>query len=351
MRKIILEGSPYEIGFKFGLEAKHCITAFIQGICNTMKLSLTEAEIYEGEKKIEVFDKLLRKKYPEIASEIEGIAAGSGISYEETLWYNSYEELFFNELTASYRCSNISFLLSDDGPLLGKTNDIMFYRLSHYRMMRIKPVNGYDLMQIGALGTYMTNAGINSAGLAYGGAGLFTKGENSDGVPHTFLQRLVLQNCENVKEAIIYIKECNLMRVGMHMSLIDAKGDGVIIGKMPEGMYIKYPNSDGTMFCSNHILDESYADVAEDFPILIPNSVNRYENLGQLAVHPHKNIAYMKEILRNHNEPGAICQHGQGGGLYTVLAYIIQVNKKRFFLSEGYPCINEFQSFDFDHFS
>ena len=344
MKEIELRGKPYEIGFAFGEDTKHYIKSFIQGVCNTIKLSLSPQDLYKGEKKVEKFEKLLSTKYPEIAGELKGIADGSGTGYDETLWYNSYEEIFFEKLSASFRCSNLAFLDSEDGPIIAKTNDISFYLLPNFRIMRIKPQSGYELLQIGTVSTYMTSSGLNCHGLAYAGTGLFVKGENENGVPHTFLQRMVLQNCKNVKEAIQYVSENDLMKVGMHMSFIDKEGNGAIVGKMPKAMYVLHPDKNNTMYCTNHILDERYSEYMEDFPLLLENSKNRYKNLARLSVCKNRNLRSLQEIFRDHSDPGAICQHGNIG-MHTVLAYVIQVNEGKFHLSEGYPCLNEFQVF------
>lgn len=342
-----VSGDPFKIGYDHGSTNKEIINNFFQSFCISTRIKETQKEISNRMKKLERLDSYLVKKCSYVVDELKGMAKGCGLSYEDVLWVNSHEDIDYNvHYTNAFKCTNIVFCSSKDGPLLGKTNDISFSLLPYFIAQKIKPDTGYNIIQVSYISSYFPNAAINSSGLAYGSTCLCVNADyNYKGLPVSILPRMVLQNCETIKDAIEFMSEWDVLRAGLHITLVDSDGNGVVIGKFPKGSYHIFP-AENILFCTNHILDNEYKNRETDFKALRNNSHKRYDNLSNLVSQVDRSIVGIKKILINHGNDsgdGAICQHGQDN-MHTVLACIIQVKKREIFLTQGYPCMNKYQS-------
>ena len=213
-------------------------------------------------------------------------------------------------------------------------------------MFKITPKNGYKSLGMGVIGLYLLSAGVNSKGLACGGSSLLINKEKDLEITTNFIGRMVLENCANVDEAKNYLSDLEILRTAANMTFLDANGKGLVAGKYPGGQYF-IESSKEPLICLNHVLNKEYTDLEDrNYPQLLNNSKKRYKNLIKLIPKTEKSIKGMKEIIRNHDE-GAICQHGQDN-MSTLFSYIINPFERKILAEEGFPCINEYETFTID---
>ena len=68
----------------------------------------------------------------------------------------------------------------------------------------------------------------------------------------------------------------------------------------------------------------------------------RYERLAVLTQAAPRDVAGMQAILRDHTQPGAICQHGGPADLHTTAAFVIVPAAGEFYMAAGCPCQHPF---------
>ena len=99
--------------------------------------------------------------------------------------------------------------------------------------------------------------------------------------------------------------------------------------------------------CTNHFvtppMQEGMAPIAHEN--VTENSENRYANLRKLTSNLSRplTVDQMKDILRNHADRGAICQHGQDN-IYSLYSYLMLPGRKEMWFTDGHPCVHEFQA-------
>jgi hypothetical protein len=192
-------------------------------------------------------------------------------------------------------------------------------------------------------GTFWTDAIVNEAGLAYVGASLSPRYVNWNGVPHTLLARWIAERCATLSEALEALSRFDLMAGGANMTWADARGGLFIAEKVPRSQQLRVPEG-STFFHTNHPLAQGTIPFVKEREPLLSNSRARLANLARLVPRVPHTLAGLEALLRDHTEPGAICQHGQAL-LHTVGAYIIAPAQRRIWMTQGPPCTNEFIGF------
>lgn len=202
-----LSGSPYEMGFKHGLimqdEIKGCINDVLGYFRRYIKVPLLNRFIPDI-----ILDTTYNKmKYfipPEYEQEMKGLSDGSGIPLSEF-----HRLIALSELTSS--CSGFAGW--------GKaTKDGRFYQTRNldwnikagaqrYPVVLVyHPQNKHRFINIGYAGFVGVLSGINDEGIAVAEIGAKTKDADFRGMPFVFLLRNVLEESDDLNEAVDVIR-------------------------------------------------------------------------------------------------------------------------------------------------
>jgi len=332
------QGSAYDIGFQHGSACPEAASSAYEAWFG--RLDLDPAEAGTG---VSVVEDRLRRHFPEMLEEMEGIADGSGLSYRQVLELNC-----FDTVTASGPdrrcCSTIGFLHSDVGVLLGKTADwdvSQGHRFATWQ--RYRPEEGYRFIHYGCAGTLWTEGGLNEAGLGMVLNGLPVGGDSNQGVPWVPLTRGVLQHCASVPEALQFLEQYDVMCWGVNLMLADAGGDLAFVEVIPGKQAVCRPEED-YLIHTNHCLcadpagrqlsDEALAAYGE--PGLPRNSKARYDTLNRIVPLARRSRASMKDLLRDRSPSGPISQQGEDG-MWTVYAMVVAPMEGKIWGAEGFP--------------
>lgn len=334
-KKTVLKGSAYEIGYQHGKNCRDKILVAINCRCENIKKNTTESQ---RRKIIDSFLSPIRNEFPEVVRELEGISDGSGIDYQEILLLNFYHNMY--AYLPAKECSSIAFSHSDRGPILGNNIDLecdtSFYRI----VEKNYPQKGYEFINLRPPGTVWAAGGLNEKGLAIGGASVGAS-DRANGIIVYMLSRLVLQNCKNVEDALVFLAEHKARSSGLNYMLVDSSGNVAAVEKSPTKQGVRKPK-DGAVYFTNFFLasemkqfyrgKKGYTDPQE-----------RYENIASL-INEQKGkftLDFMKHILTNHRYPGSICRHG-GRDIYRTYYSLLAIpNERKLFISEGNPCKNK----------
>lgn len=235
-----LQGSWYDIGFQHGEKLK-CL---VQSAVEKRFKRLHEKQMQSQNKLIEKA-RTMKKEFPELMEEIEGIADGSECSINDMLIYNLSPFLD--------SCSNLVFLC-DEGPMLGHVNDDVskgeFDVAFHLRLS-----DGREILHIGLAGSAGTAAAINSDGLSISHACARSGGlQNSKEVLNLPLfRRSLIQRNHTYKEAESFLMEHSFNSGADNIICVDKTGGAFVAEKLPTAIEFRYP-TENAIYCTGRVL-------------------------------------------------------------------------------------------------
>ncbi|PKM69759.1 MAG: hypothetical protein CVU94_02360 [Firmicutes bacterium HGW-Firmicutes-19] len=340
MFEITLTGSPYERGVQQGKAYNQELRKLADAV-PTWLGNMTPARVTEIQDRMVIF---LRESFPEMISELEGIAFGSGLSFDTICTVN-----FVSAISALNGCTNMISLNAVPGPILAKTSDIgEDYKF--YAIQKVHPENGMAYLAVGWAGCLWAEVGINAAGLAVGqSSGPTQIGQNGAGLPTLEYPRYILERCRNVNEAITFCKQTPMAGKGLNIAVVDAAGEGVIIEKSGTAIAIRYPTleksnkglgaAQESVYCANVFLENEMQGFKElsipDLPSLTDNSLLRLEIVDRfLKQNPNPTIQSIETLLQTPLLGQGLCQQ-EYTPLLTHFAYILLPQQRKMILYEG----------------
>lgn len=294
-------------------------------------------EWYEHEEAMWAF---LSDNFPELAEEIEGIAEGADLDLPAARHLS-----FFNALgPISSACTNVGFTDSDRGPLLGKTSDIGDDR-EIYLLQRVEPDHGYRALRVSWAGNIWAETGINERGLAVGASSSPPiPDQDPYGMPQHIMMNPVLAQCTSVQDALSLMAETNLAGKGQIFALVDEFGDAAVVEKAGDRQGVIGPERG--VFCnSNHYVSEALNEFQRPPSDPITSSVERLRWMREAFIEadpqPELTFDALMAALRSEEGDGRLCRKGHLGG-HSHYGYIHVCRERTMYLSDGYPCDNEF---------
>ena len=306
----------------------------------------------------------LAKGHSTLVEEMEGIAAGLGIEFEEVLTRHTFNALSPILSTAREAgCTSIGIGSSDAGPLLGKTLDggaavpdlaackpICAARAAAITGLAVRAKEGYDVLCWNRGPSLFTESGLNSRGLCVGansGRPAFS-GQDGRGMPQHLIMRYSLVHCATVAEATEFVRGIPLAGKGINLVFVDAEGHTATVESCAESHAV-HAGVGGVSFSTNHYVDPTMfcrgLQVAPDYltrPAL-QNSMNRWFHLQRrlrTEAPARFSFAFLKELLSDVRNPGAICQYpgNNDANWLTTMAMICVSRRRELWLSQGVPC-------------
>jgi len=343
MEYVKAEGSHYEIG-------RLCGEALVETIKRCMAArnipdSYSTAAHDEIRAKVEAN---VRREAPELLEELQGVADGSEIPYDDILTLNCLSQMSETDSVVSRLrergCTGVGFCDAPEGVLIGKNNDggsESWDDVPHW----ISFPNGRRALFISWPGTVWAWCWVNDAGLCCNGSSVSSDGFNADGIPSQMITRLMLERCANVPEALALMREVPIMSGAAALTLGDGQGNLIAVEQDVDRQALRHPEQ-GAVFTTNFFATPELADRCTAEPKYIENARDRFENLKRLTRQVEHTIEGMKQILRDHTEPGGICQHTPL--LPTYNSFIMLARERAMLITDGRPCEKEYQRLELD---
>jgi predicted choloylglycine hydrolase len=293
---------------------------------------------------VEVIQANLASHLPDLLEEIRGIADGAAIPLRDVLALNYWIEVL--QATVGYGCSLVAFANTPEGVIVGKNSD---HDLAAVRYLTLQFVHGnkeersLSFMRGSFVGTSSTRAGVNAAGLAVCGAALIPSETNWDGVPVMALIGHLLSHCATVDETVDVARSLPPINYGANIMVADPSGSLAIVERLPHQFAIRRPQED-VIFNTNHCLCAETVVGMKDGTELVANSRQRFVRITELVPQVPGTSTGLKRILRDHADPGAVCQHGRAG-LYTCASYLLFPSARKMWVADGSPCAAAFEEY------
>ena len=213
---LVLDGeTPYERGYQHGAALEFKIVAALRNFRQWLR---DNASIEEPERMIQEFARTtghietVRRRLPDLYEEMQGIAEGAGVDFNELFVYQSFDELFlFLAQSGSLDVANGHCTTTGVYGRRGKpnyvthNNDIPTYHEGAVTVLHIKyPDSDLEILQSTFAGQIAQN-GVNNRGVGVGMNTIADLPTTSTGIPVSFNVRKILE-CNDRHEAIEYLK-------------------------------------------------------------------------------------------------------------------------------------------------
>jgi len=309
-RYIEVIGSAYQRGFAIGRECR-------EGIFTMLESNEHAAREQDG---LTLHDWLpnartllpyVQEHAPRTLEEMKGMAAGSGVQFEDILLLSCAYEKWFN-YHAPDHCTGFAAMAGStkDGRLLcGQNND---ERFDHWAagqkdlVVHHKNESGLETLIYTHPGipAYM---GMNSSGLCLLWMGI-DNGERAPGLPTNILIREILRK-ETLESAVTYLKE--VPRAVPNNFLLAHSTEGICNVECSSS-YFRETYSDSHLIHANHILDKAMAK--SDIKLKNPDNstFTRHRAMDHLIKDyaGRINIQTAQKMLSDHTYyPLSICAH------------------------------------------
>ncbi len=326
---LTISGTPRELGLQHG----HLLADEIRSGAVPFFASKTLND--EGDTEADALYRIVDTFVPdEYRQELEGIAEGSGLSYEQVFRANFYSEFSQNraaqqtnaylnkQAQASGGCSSIVALqeASKTGRLIHAKNqdyEGAGHWDRHHTVTLCAPESGHRHIKVTTAGLIKANFCANDQGLTIGGHFLFSLGARIEGTGYTALENRLIREASSLDEAVEIIR--NTARSGSFAFVLTSwkENRAVVVECNSEEIAIRHP-IEGRLTMSN-VATANETMAAKDILMLIgsaQNPIARATRLqDRLAECDKLDIADLVGTLSDHVDPAAKCKRALGNVL------------------------------------
>jgi|GEM_PF-137187 len=349
---------PYDIGFSHGERFKDKIMASIVNYKDVFK-------VYAGlewETCIDLarpFHHVIKSFDAGMIEEMEGIAEGSGVPYDEILLINCHHEIMFmNSYLAAERkrggCTAIAVVpeRTKDGHMIhGQNLDFNPGHEEFLVLLEIEQEGKPRILTVTEAGT-IGKLGMNSKGVAVTGTAIETPGVPL-GLPTNAVLRKIL-NSKNLSDAI-YVISSHPCACAYTYTISINDGEVVNVEVVPEDYEVLYPE-DGLCVHTNHYISQRLLAKHPDMMrIVCTNTQIRYGRARRLLNGLDRPITIddFKMIFTDHaNFPESICWHPDtriknvSAQVKDACSLIMDTTAGILLLAKGNPCENEYVQYE-----
>lgn len=310
-----MSGSAYEIGVQHGSGAR-------QKIEQNLKFYLDLWHYYGGVtrdqvlRQVEGFVPYIESHDRQLLEELEGVAQGAGLSFEEIVALNARTEVTFSCLTPasgvpSEGCSAYALMpevTQDNHVIIGQNWDWRAEADDSCIVLHISQKDKPSIImhtEAGCIG----HRGFNSAGI--GICMNFIRCDRDTfrhGLPYLVKMRAVL-NSTSLPDCL-KVLTAHVGPNSMNMLVAQRDGEALDVELLPDDLLFLHPR-DGVLTHTNHFLSPHFH--AKDMgKYAFPDTVLRVERITRLLAEKKGQLGWdsIKEVLKDHfGYPDSICRH------------------------------------------
>jgi isopenicillin-N N-acyltransferase-like protein len=281
-----------------------------------------------------------RAVYPQYIEELEGIAEGAQVPFEE-VFLTMCEELW--ESYSWHGCTDMAArgkATLDGTTLLAHTNDLLPKSEALLVILKIKAPNEPEFLGISS-GGIAISAGYNAAKISLTGNQLDSN-DVRPGVPRLLVVRAILGS-RTLSEAMTH---CLLPSRASSYNNVLADGSGEVFSMEGsatdlEAIYI----SDDVMAHANHYTAPAMRRFERDRSSLANSIIrhNRADYLLRQNFGKHTPELFRTLLADHAGYPTSICKHGEV--TQTVFSIIIQLETLKAWIGRGHACETEYVAY------
>lgn len=362
-----VEGGPRERGRGYGEQARdrvrRSIEAYREVFAHYAGWDWTKVTA-EASRYVEPIERF----GPSYLEELNGIAEGAGVGFDDLLAINTRTEVMFAakaraaevESRRVGECSAFAVLpeASIDGhTLIGQNWDWLLHAFDTCIVLEARQDEGPDFVTVVEAGL-LAKTGFNSSGVGLATNALVTDVDLGEpGVPYHLALRGML-DAENLAD-VLATAQRGFRSSSANYLVAHADGIAVDIEAMPgdfSRLLLLFPE-DGVLLHTNHFRSPELD--AKDVSLwVMPDSPFRLERLRSAvaAAGPKLSIDTFRATLADHaDHPSGICCHPdarmdpEDRGA-TVASVLMDLDAKRMWIADGNPCSTPYREIDYSGF-
>jgi isopenicillin-N N-acyltransferase-like protein len=347
---IQVSGSHREMGQQIGESRRENVQRSLENARRILKEAYNELELtWEGAQiQARKYLPFAQEHYPQYVEEMQGIAEGSNIPFDELVVLTVMEAVTSDALHLT-RCTSMA--LNDectaDGHVLAAHNedwvpddedDVFIIQA------RPKDEPPYMAMTYGGL---IPNIGFNAYGIGQLIDSVYPN-DSRIGIPRLVVARAVL--AAKTPGGAIHRALIPHRAAGYNHMIVHESGEIYSVEVSARRFAILY-NEDGYVVHTNNYLSANMQEIEEDPEELISSRIRYFRALRLLNQSKIHTIKSLQAIQRDHvNYPNSICKHdfGEGNSLdqeKTINALIIDLTAREMHIAWGNPCKNSYHTY------
>lgn len=358
--RIRVSGNPAERGRQYGEQARMQVHAGRDGYernFHSSGISWDQAIRYSRR-----FADPIAGAFPDVIAELEGIAAGAGLEFDDVLAMNCRTEIMWSQVNQRLHggpipseCSSFGMMPSrtDSGHVwIGQNWDWLIHASDSVVLLEVERYDAPNYVSIVEAGL-LAKSTLNSAGIGVAVNTLITSDDiETGGIPfHVFLR--LLADAETVFDAVELLAS-HQRASSAHYLVGSADGAVLSIECEPGGVRGVHPVSpiDGLVTHTNHFLRHTHGD--DLAPLVMPDSYVRKQRLHELLEEATQaSIDSVNRALSDHADfPGSICCHPdprveETARWASISSMIMDLPERALYLWQGNPCAVPRQRIDF----
>ncbi len=359
---IQVSGEPYELGRQ---HAKACSERIKKNVLDTWNflqkfLGCSKSDL---NKDLKIYDEKIRQCHPSFAKEIQGLADGAGVSYDDIVLLSSHINILHTRgglkgleglLCSSFTAWGNS--TRNGSVVIGHNDDGVRFTDQFLVLLDAVPSEGYRFVCPLVPGYLGYHTIVNNSGFCVVGNALENgprSNEIREGIPMWVIFRYLGQFVSNVKEAIEFLKKVDNGISGSFL-LADKDGDSAIFHLTPNDNALIRPRKGEQDFLTltNHCLVKRLQEHLE----LRPNPSSTYFRYSSITKAVKEKVGKIdlntgSEIMSTHYDASSgkespsgntPCRHYEFEGKFagTCRSAVVDLGKKRLkmIVGLGNPC-------------
>jgi len=350
-----MSGTRYEMGRQYGRQCRALIRRLVQRFDAML---LPPEYLQEGRKVALQALPVVKREAPELVEEVEGIAAGAGLDFDDVFRLSCSQEMNSwqgcmrrrTETTVPAGCS--SFAVKHDGSSLVAWNMDWWIKWQPYMvLLHGQPDDGPRFLSFALAGSvgrpglsehisiaanflpYRADAGVAAGGAKWAGAG----------VPYSFIARMLLAQ-GSTADALKMLARTRRMAC-LNYTLGDARGDICCVETMPADMAVLRPKpGDGFIVHANSYHSRKFGGMTEaQQREKDPRAYLARETLRGRAKPLGRADIYFAQRRHFRGKSTGVCVHSPGAKpSITLLSFVGDVKEQAMWAAWGSPCEHRF---------
>jgi len=347
---IQVSGSHREMGRQIGESRRANVQRSLENARKMLKEAYNELELsWEGAQiQARKYLPFAQERYPQYVDEIQGIAEGANVSFDDLVVLTVMEAVTSDALHLT-RCTSLA--VNDertaDGHVLAAHNeDWIPDDEEDVFVIQARPKDEppYLAMTYGGL---IANIGFNAYGIAQLIDSVYPN-DSRIGIPRLVVARAVL--AAKTPGGAIHRSLIPHRAAGYNHLIVHESGEIYSVEVSARRFAIIY-NKDGYVVHTNNYLSDNMQEIEEDPEELISSRIRYFRAVRLLNRSNTHNIKSLQAIQRDHvNYPNSICKHDFGEGNLldrekTINALVIDLTAREMHIAWGNPCQNSYHAY------
>ena len=336
---IEVTGDHFEMGLSHGKQISGQIQEYIKWIRFKSKETIKQSQ-----KRSMSFYNLINNFSNDYINEINGIAEGANIPFEDAMLC----QVRFGKLdnTNDEGCTAFSFKgksTVNSNLYIGQNQDMDPEFLNFGFILKLIPSINLPKIIMFTFPGQLGYAGMNEHGISNFANALYNF-QTQNGIPHYILKRKLLEqkSLENCKKIL------NTINVSEAANVLISDKTNIIDFEFHNKTRYQYKSDDqDSVIHTNHYLTDELIKFEDNTLIDSPIRLQRMQYLIK-NIYGNINLDNIKNILGDHfNFPSSICRHG-ADNMDTISGYIAAPENKTIYIRKGFGCEMNWQSYSFD---